>query len=511
MKLQRYRLLFGFLLLMTFSSCSSDDTFGPETSESVSPIELRVDISNFSTDGTPDTRAADISFTTVFQDGDRLGIVTSQPDGSKQHLCATYNGAVKAWEGIYYEPGVTYICSYFPYSEELTSQLGSISDASGVASTLKTLMPPLADQSGRDAYHASDLLTGTCILTSSSAGGKSLNVTLTHAYSLLLLQAGTEYTTSDGSYTYRAPLSDVQVTVDDALCCVPFVSAEGYRLIVDKKDAGSLSVEFFYTLADGKTYKVADNSPLTEGAYHLYRNVTSSGTRDLAIGDFYYSDGGIVPYDTDAPPSDGCIGVVYWLGNTASEEDMLLKQEFPGCTHGLVVALQDASLSTLWSSDYEDITSNWLNSQSSIYHISSLKTTDKMQGYANTRALEGYNASYRVTGTPSRKVLPIQAVKDYSDSHTAPANSSGWYWPSVKELKYICWGQDASSGTVGRDMLNQQFAKVQGTSPLQSVDYWSSTEDDYGWAWCVNFDYGNVRNGVDKDYYSFPVRVGLAF
>ncbi|EBW1424610.1 hypothetical protein CB641_26315, partial [Salmonella enterica subsp. enterica serovar Typhimurium] len=228
-------------------------------------------------------------------------------------------------------------------------------------------------------------------------GGKSLNVALTHAYSLLLLRAGTEYTTSDGSFTYRLPLRDVQVSVDDALACTPFTSAEGYRLIVDK--SGSPSVVWFYTLPDGKTYKVAASTSLTAGTYHLYKNVISGGSRDLTVGDFYYSDGGIVPGDTQNPPSEDCIGVVYWVGSII-EEDSLLKRDYPGCTHGLVASLQDVG-QTLWSSSYEDITSNWLSKQSNTYGIATLKTEDKMQGYANTKALEGYNASERATGEKS--------------------------------------------------------------------------------------------------------------
>ena len=499
----------AFALLLLMAACGEDSTNTWQDTGKCSPLIIQVCSEDFTSVDGASTRVTDVTFTTVFQDGDQLGIVTEQPDGSKQNLCATYNGATKTWEGIYYNPEVSYVSAYFPYQAGLTEQLSGISGDAGVLSALKALMPPLSDQSSKDAYNASDLLTGTCVLNTAT-GGKSLDVTLTHAYSLLLLQAGTEYITNDG-YAYRTPLGDVQITVDDALCCTPFASVGGYRLIVDKKDVGpSSAVECFYTLA-GKTYKVSGNSQLTEGKYYLYRNVTSSMIRDLAIGDFYYSDGSIAPYDTDNPLSEGCIGVVYWLGNAASEEDMLLKQEFPDCTHGLVVALNDASSGALWSSRNEDITNNWLKEQSLIYYIASLRETNKMQGYANTRALEGYNSSDRVTGSPTRKVLPVQAIKEYSDAHTTPASSSGWYCPSVKELKYICWGQDADGGTSGRDMLNRQFDKVQGATPLQSGSYWSSTEYDSDRAWYMDFGSGNVNRYGNKGGISVSVPAVLAF
>ena len=493
-------------LLLLVAACGEDVTDTWQDAGNGSPLTIQVCSDGFSSSDGCSTRAADMGYTTVFQDGDRLGIVAEQQDGSKQNLCATYNGATKAWEGIYYDSKVkTYISAYFPYQEGLTDQLNNISNAGGVLPALKTLLPPSSDQSSLAAYRASDLLTGTCTLH--TEGGKSLNVTLTHAYSLLLLRAGTEYTTSDGSSTYRLPLRDVQVSVDDALACTPFASAEGYRLIVDK--SGSPSVVWFYTLPDGKTYKVAGSASLTAGTYHLYNNVISGGSRNLAVGDFYYSDGGIVPGDTQNPPAEGCIGVVYWVGSII-EEDPLLKRDYPGCTHGLVASLQDVG-QTLWSSSYEDITSNWLSKQSNTYGIATLKTEDKMQGYANTKALEGYNASERATGEKSGyTVLPIGLIQTYADAHPAPVSSSGWYFPSVKELKFMCWGQNASGDTNGKIKLDEQFGKITGASSLQSNYYWSSTENVNDWAWSVTFGNGDVDDNW-KDYRSFWLRAVLAF
>lgn len=491
-------------LLLLVAACSHDATDTWQDAGNGSPLTIQVCSDGFSSsDGCP-TRAADIGYTTVFQDGDRLGIVAEQVDGSKQNLCATYNGATKAWEGIYYDSKVkTYISAYFPYQEGLTDKLDGISDADGVLSALKTLMPPLADQSSLAAYRASDLLAGTCTLH--TEGGNSLKVTLSHAYSLLL-RAGMEYTTSDGSFAYRTPIRDVQVNVDNAVC-TPFASAEGYRLIVDK--SGSPSVAWFYTLPDGKTYKVAGNASLTEGTYHLYKNVTPGGNRALAVGDYYYSDGSIYPGDASNPPSEGCIGVVYWVGSII-EEDPLLKEDHPGCTHGLVAALQGAG-KTVWSSSYEDITNNWLKNQDDTYGIRNLKEENKMQGYANTKALEGYNASGRATGGNSGKtVLPIGLIRSYAGAHPAPASSSGWYFPSVKELKFMCWGQNASGGTEGKKKLDEQFGKLTGASSLQSYRYWSSTESGSSWAWRVDFGNGNVSD-YDKDRNSYWVRAVLAF
>ena len=247
----------------------------------------------------------------------------------------------------------------------------------------------------------------------------------------------------------------------------------------------------------------------------------------LKIGDYYYndgetSDGGYRKYSDgstkieDIQPvltgADGnersVIGIVFWVGSIIGD-DPLLPKKHSGCTHGLVAALQDAG-QTLWSSSYEDITDNWLSKQDA-YGIRTLKETEKMQGYANTKALEGYNKSSRVTTeNPRREVLPIGLIRSYAGAHPAPASSSGWYFPSVKELKFMCWGQNASNETEGKKMLDGQFGKITGASSLQSNYYWSSTEYDDRWAWGVYFDSGGVRD-YRKDRNSLWVRAVLAF
>ena len=230
-----------------------------------------------------------------------------------------------------------------------------------------------------------------------------------------------------------------------------------------------------------------------------------------AVGDFYMNDGSLVGKDenlTDVQKA-ACIGIVYWKGDITGE-DLLLKKDKPDCTHGLVAALHDASTSnSLWSSNYEDITEKWLSQQSgNPYGISSLKVTDKMQGYANTKALKGYNKA-KGDGSDLR-ALPIDLIGTYATTHPAPVNSSDWYCPSVRELKYMCWGQNNSSGVAGREMLNEQLKKVPGAASLQSDRYWSSTENDFSNAWRVDFSDGHVYYyGKSNNWYG--VRAVLAF
>ena len=231
-----------------------------------------------------------------------------------------------------------------------------------------------------------------------------------------------------------------------------------------------------------------------------------------AAGDFYMNDGTLVGKDgplNDAQKS-ACIGIVYWVGDITGE-DPLLKKEKPGCTHGLVMALQDAGEKSYWSAANEDITGNWLSGQGGTYGITTLKETDKMQGYANTAALNGYNESDKVSNNPDFKVLPVGIIAEYAKSHPTPESSSGWYWPSVKELKYMCWGQNYSSGFEGKNMLDEQL-DILGITSSPSDTYWSSTESgDSSTAWLVYFGDGRVNENGLKYFNKYLVRAVLAF
>ena len=271
---------------------------------------------------------------------------------------------------------------------------------------------------------------------------------------------------------------------------------------------------------------------------------------DLKIGDYYYSDGkssdgGYRKYTDDSfvvldikpvltDPSTGaertCIGIVYWVGDITGE-DPLLKRDKPNCTHGLVVSLWDMSapdngeIEMTWTyGGYEWVNvwlanAQWSGDNTRPEDFNSIQVTDKMQGYANTIALKEYN-KYVKNGSGdgygkdgNKRVKPVKGLDAFQNSHPAPSNSSGWYWPSIEELRYVCWGQGNGEGTTGKDMLNTQIGKVSGSNVFGSDYYWSSTEysDDSSCAWGVYFGYGPVYYSGPKSGLAYRVRPLLAF
>lgn len=513
------------------SACSNEEIFAPETPQPGSgAIELTVSAGDFVTDGAPDTRAADNGDATTFENGDRIGLIIVADNGATlvaDNLPYTYDGANWAFDSsvassentgktaAYYDNGienVTYI-AYFPYSK----------DADGITTldALKSRFAPKPDQRGEADYRASDLLVWTS--GAASVPQKKLDIALTHAYASISLSPEVKCTLADGNSTVLSYIpsgvSDVSFTIGSDVC-LPFQAEDGsFRCILPAGTSGT--VRWFYTFG-GETYgSERDLSGGTTANTRYARQETMDrgeyGLDKAQVGDFYCKNGSgegyLIPGDIASLPSEqkaACLGIVYWMGDITGE-DPLLKKDKPGCTHGLVMALQDAGGNSLWSSSYEDITNEWLSKQSgNPYGISSLQEQNKMQGYANTAALNGYNEkSDHVKNDPALKVLPVGIIAEYAKSHPTPASSSDWYWPSVKELKYMCWGQNNSSGVAGRNMLNAQLGKLE-ISSLQSYYYWSSTEYDYRYAWYVGFYYGDVDYN-SKRYNWYGVRAVLAF
>lgn len=520
------------------SACSNEDVFAPETPQPGNgTIELTVSTSDFVTDGAPHTRATDNGNATTFEKGDRIGLIIVADNGKTlvaDNLPYKYDGESWAFDTgnkenkaiPYYVKNVkdvTYI-AYFPYS--------SGANKVKTLDALKGKFIPKNDQRSETNYRASDLMVWTS--GDASIPQKKLDITLTHAYaSISLSPERVEYTLDDGNDTflsYAPRVSDVCFTVGDGVY-YPFQAEDGsFRCILP---TGTSAVRWFYTL-DGKTYgsSCEFNSGATANTRYVRQETMDGGRYGLdraQAGDFYCKNssgnGYLVP-DDFAPLSDEqkntCLGIVYWVGDIKGDNYGLLDSKLPNSMHGLVVSLWDMPASngdmtmTWMSGNYMNV-NNWLRSAiwsdgnpSRPQDFTSIQVTDKMQGYANTIALKKFHENKSPSGI---KINPVEGLAPFETAHPAPLNSSGWYWPSVCELKYVCWGQGNGSGTKGRTMLDIQIEKVSGDVFVANGNYWSSTEDenDGDDAVAVKFNKGSVYSTDKKFLGSYNVRLVLAF
>ena len=344
---------------------------------------------------------------------------------------------------------------------------------------------------------------------------------------------------------YYTPTSDTEVNLN---------AGKQYTYNITVKETGLV-----VTLSESDAWGNGGNTDVTSKEL-----VDGYSASDLKPGDYYYSDGSIsdggyrkYANNTTATldirpvltnPKDGkvrsVIGIVFWVGDptditpanaaasigdkTQLQGDATLQAFHPDCTHGLVVALQDARSETTWQNPAASV-QNWLNTSSNNNYMTnsgisgsylpvqsgstnSDAPANNIQGYNNTKAIEAFNVA---PANSSNKVTPVEMVVDYRKKVSVPEECSGWYLPSVKELTLLC-GTDVSDiynngsgGTDNRDLMKAQLSKVSGTS-LQSGYYWSSTDDDDDWAWGVRFSYGDVGYG-SKSLSWYGVRAVLAF
>lgn len=235
--------------------------------------------------------------------------------------------------------------------------------------------------------------------------------------------------------------------------------------------------------------------------------VTVNGSDELAIGDFYYSDG---TTSSELDPGKTPIGIVYWLGDP-SVNDAKLKKDHPECTNGLVMALDESAKTMWWSNSNGYLNKNGgtplFNYLTVHYQECSIikqggegyPSLQNMQGYNNTKALEWFNAQ------PENAEWMVEAatfVAAYREEVPTPENTSGWYIPSPKELSLCCTGEfdgdlmgmEIFMKTGMRDLINDKLAQVEGATLLPAEDkfYWTSSMSNNPTSFVVNWSFAWV-------------------
>lgn len=534
------------LLVALLSSCNSDERFGSETYQPGSgAIELTVSAGEFLIDDAPDTRAADNGDAITFDNGDRIGLIVLKGDGTTllaDNIPYVYDGSQWTFdvstvssEGsnkqqCYYDNKSSAYIVYYPYSASV--------DGVTNENDLKEKFVPKENQQSEDDYRSSDLMVWT---SPSTQPLKKLAAELRHAYASVSLSPSMKCTLTDGNDTevsyVPSGVSDVSFTIGNDICD-PYQASDGsFRCILPVSFTGG-NIRYFYTF-EGKTYggTLTITSATSNTRYVSTQQIKDLGTYGLGnahVGDFYCmnssNEGYLIPGDV-AFLDDGidCLGIVYWVGGEAIDDDALLKENHSECTHGLVVGLHEfrgkENKGMHWSNSWESIRNNWINKEGNPYKGKvDTYEQNKLCGYSNTVAMTDYNEGGRdaypsnVRTNDGLLVQPCVAINEYAKTHTVPTTSSGWYFPSIYELKYMCWGQGNEQGVVGRDLLNRQIGKVSSkldASPFSSSSYWSSTErynyyTDGDYAWFVNFGSGDT-NRISKSGSSCLVRPSLAF
>ncbi len=462
------------------------------------------------------TRATENGYRTEFTAGDECGLyivrggtvvyknikltATAGADGS---LTWQPDAGVTIGGGL---SGETYFL-YYPYQADMTGKVNdaaTTSDADFFATLIKDWQPK-ADQSDYAAYTASDLMTATG--TARKADGKlSLSFAMTHRMALAVIEMPkTVYKFTDTSIPdYTLPTAADFTNSSVKPCRI----ADGsYRCIVNPAQTaptltGSFDggkKEFTLTpngIATGnyKTYKV-------DGAQAMEKNY------NLQMGDYLCknSDGNWYIIHGEEMPNEECIAIVFHAGQHRNDNsDYSATGIGSKKCHGYAVALTDATngycqwgvrgpelgcYPTDGSGNKQDIYStpdiDWSGYAWTQKIITAAGGKDKL----NATKDSGYPATY-------------YAVVDYENKVKAPANSSGWFLPSIGQMWNVY--QNRTSLFDGKT----------GVSVLQSNWYWSSSESSSYYPAYLALGVSVSNGGVYRDYKYYRqsyVRPVLAF
>lgn len=287
------------------------------------------------------------------------------------------------------------------------------------------------------------------------------------------------------------------------------LAGESFELIVsvNPEDAQYDNIEWessdnsIATVDNGKVTAVATgNATVTARISDISTQCKINVMREPVAGDYYYSDG---TYSENLQTDKKLIGIVYWTGDPTLT-DAALKKDFPGCTHGLVCAAVGDGMG-VWQSNSEEhpvSVSEWAKENASEYAdiATGYELEDNLNiimGYSNTRVMLSFNAD------PSNSEWMLEAAKrvtDFSSTHPASPNSSGWYIPSAKELSLMFTGEysgniyEIAGDNTNMKMLNAKLKGIEGANEINNNNYWTSTEYDAQTAFYIQSASGMVDN-----------------
>lgn len=446
-----------------------------------------------SEDGSRATTGTDENRTTAFVKGDEMGMYVISSDGTV--ICNNekfvYNGT--AWEAVnelYYWKNANYI-AYYPYNADLTAQ--NITKVEEI----KTKFAEPVDfytQNTAEAYEKADLMLDA---VNSPANG-TIQFDLAHQFSMVEINVPVrKYVTSEaqGSFEYTAPVSLTWTTalkIGDKEV-TPYSTGKGsFRFIVPSATDLSLTLDGCLIYDEGvPVYFGSSTEPqsinLASGLCKVY-NVTYSEventvvTRDLEVGDYYYSDGSIYPYgnqqddnDLTKPVKNGCIGVIFEVGTGVPNTPW---------THGSVLALKSLGQAK-WSANRCTVEGNMIETLSDDVTVKS--------GYEVTLALvktsgflwnDAANLAYNL------------GKGEYDSQYAAPVYSSGWYLPSIADwvevIQNLGGDTDFTLSTTGvsGDVISKIKNYIETIDSGLATDYFlkytlSATEKNETDAWAL--------------------------
>lgn len=499
-RLSNLLLLFSVFCITGLFGCTNDNE---NIMEQATNFTIEVQTEEFTPQA--ETRVpVEEGYKTVFKGGEQIGI-TGLKNGAvyngMDNVPFTYDAATNAWKPtdssvlpqLYYYPGVNYI-AYYPYDASMNGKKSEqeIIDA----------FTPQADQSTYGGYTASDLMTGTGTVTGSN-GAYTITFKLEHRMSLIVVKAeGKRYVTTSG-YEYTSLPFDFSLKLNDTDLQTYESDAGTNRYITRPTDVSQkVNINFNITNTTPISYETT-YATLTAGKYYdiSFNNGGGSSTRDLQVGDYFYSDGSIVPQDVTTPPySKSCSGLVFYVGKHASDNSNYTNKNGEVMNaHGYVIVAAPNNYKCAWGSQDTEKPNG----------VGTSKNSNDFMGYDNTQKIKAKALAKNPEATATFG-LSTDATNNYPATYYAtfgfekdcpsPQKSSGWFLPSKGQL---------SSVRSQQSKLTENLIKLGRNTLFDNRYSWTSTETGNTGQHCYGYNLNTGgSNSAGKGagwYYSIAV------
>lgn len=466
-------------------------------------------------DGTV-TRASENLYKTEFTNGDQIGITVIKEgkivDGVN-NICFTYNASTKKWEAdagspsLYYYQDVTYL-AYYPYDVLMNDKVSEqeIIDA----------FTPQTDQSTYANYTKSDLMVAT---GTADRVAKTLSLPFSHKMALVSVSAVTNKFVTSGGYEYTPGeefavrnLAETSITIGTQ-ALTPCSFDDGTFRVIVPPDATAQTINIKYKWVELTDFTDQTQQALTSGKYlHYHFKMPESVpyVRDLQVGDFFFSDGRIVPGTLlTLNDPENCIGLLFYVGKHASDSGTYTdKSGAPMDVHGYVIVAAPKVYSCAWGSQETDIPDG----------VGTSQNTSDFMGYDNTQRIKA-KALSKHPELAATSGLSIEAADNYPATYHAtisfeqdcpsPVSCSGWFLPSFGQLSAVRSQKDKLTENLVKLGRNNLF-NVNDRYTWTSTEYMMSGVNRGKHAYGYNLSSGGQNSaGKGADWYS-PIAV-LAF
>jgi hypothetical protein len=573
-------LTFGILLGLL--SCSSEGEQGERGNTGI-PLTLNAYIDNGG------TRLATEEGVTTFTTGDVIGLHgTFDESGAVNNKPYTYDGT--NWmttDPFYFQSGgeVTF-SAYFPYNAS-SDAYTNVAPQDFLFAKPSTDYPQTASSSGGGAVtlrfqHAMSKVSFSFTAGDGWMEGSDDLGNITDVQVKGFSAKGT-FDTQTGAATATA----ITASTSDADQTVAFSSSDAYSALVFPQDLGSTEVTLTFTmkkvgftlnfqpgeLKAGTSHqfnvKVSKDAAVVTSAsinswaaepevtdlekenpnpsdkftFGSIRSVNEGEVRQYALA---FCDGSFENLTDESGTLDtspinnlnlfqteNVVGIVYYVGTQANEDDAMLQRDYPYCTHGLICAVSNVKTSKynynsggermFWQYPGESITEVYkaesLSTNGATYQ-SLTGSNGKILGYNNTLVLKAYNEYCANGGHESKEanetvstndgkynfkykwsdyiVRPVYALtKEYTVN--PPQGCSSWFLGSPTEMLKL-WECRKNIETILTALKTRNDALEVRTEFTKNTSnaYWTSTEKDESIVWNVDFSKSKESEAITE-------------